>query len=94
MTRIKIKTLVWDNYNIEHIKKHNLNVDEVEVAARNVLWHKKSKKERYVAGGRSGSRILSLVIKRKERTTYYLVTARDADKGERRRLYEREIQRT
>lgn len=82
---------MWDGWNTEHIKEHGLSVEEVEIAARNVVWHKKVKKMRYLAVGRSGTRILSIVIRRKEKTTYYLVTARDADKGERRRLYEREV---
>lgn len=91
MTRITIKTLVWDDWNTEHIKKHNVTVDEVEIAAKNMSWHRKTKKGRYLVSGRSGTRILSLIIRRVTLTTYYLVTARDADKKERRRLYEREI---
>jgi len=91
MTRIKIKTLLWDDWNTEHIKKHNVIVNEVEIAAKNISWHKKTKNGKYLAGGRSGRRILSLIIRRKERTTYYLVTARDAEKKERKKLYEREV---
>lgn len=91
MTRIKIKTLLWDDWNTEHIKKHSVTVPEVEIAAKNIFWHKKAKNGRYLAGGRSGKRILSLIVRRMKRATYYLVTARDADKKERRRLYERKI---
>lgn len=91
MTRIKIKTLLWDDWNTEHIKKHDVTIDEVGIAARNISWHKKAKNGRYLVGGRSGTRILSLIVRRKERTTYYVVTARDADKRERKNLYEREV---
>lgn len=94
MTRIKIKKLIWDNYNVEHIKKHSVTVDEVEIAAKNIVWHKKSRDTKYLATGRSGKRIISLVLRRKAQTTYYLVTARDAAKGERKKLYEKEIPRT
>ncbi len=91
MTKIRVKTIIWDDWNREHIKKHNLTQQDVEIAAKNISWHKHSHKKRYLATGRSGSRIVSLIIKRKEKTTYYLVTARDADKYERRKLYEREV---
>lgn len=30
MTRIIIKQLVWDRYNLEHIKKHNVSQEEAE----------------------------------------------------------------
>ncbi len=91
MTRIVVKTLLWDDWNREHIKKHNVTVKEIEIAAKNIIWHKKTRSMRYLAAGRSGTRILSIIIRRKERTTYYLVTARDSNKEERKKLYEREI---
>ena len=37
MTRIVIKKLIWDEWNREHIKKHNVAVDEAEEAVAN-LW--------------------------------------------------------
>lgn len=37
MTRIKIKKLVWDVYNLEHISKHNVVQDEVEKVAGSIL---------------------------------------------------------
>ncbi len=90
MTRIIIKTLRWDAHNIEHIKKHHVMRSEVEVAAKHVTWHKKAHHGRYLATGRSGARILSIVIRREKETTYYVVTARDASREERRKLYEKE----
>lgn len=90
MTRIKIKKLVWDSYNVEHIKKHNITVQEAEEAVENLIAHKKGKKARYIAIGRSGLRLLSLVVRRESTGVYYLVTARDASKKERRDVYEKE----
>ena len=91
MTRIVVKTLLWDNHNVEHIKKHKVTEREVEQVAKQISWHKKTHHGRYLATGRSGSRILSIVIRRKEKTTYYVVTARDASREERRKLYEKEV---
>lgn len=90
MTRIKIRELVWDDYNREHIKKHRVSTGEVEEIGRNFLTHKKGKKNRYLIIGRSGSRILSVVVNRKGTGIYYPVTARDSDRRERRILYEKE----
>lgn len=90
MTRIVIKELVFDNWNRNHIQKHNVTVEEIIKAGHNLIYHKQSYQNRYVAIGRSGQRLLSLVIKRVSLSTYYLVTARDASKKEREKVYEKE----
>ncbi len=90
MTRIVVKKLIWDERNVEHIKKHNVTVDEVGSVAKSTLAHRKAKKGRYLIIGRAGKRILSVVLSRQGVGIYYLVTARDADKRERRILYEKE----
>lgn len=90
MTRIVIKKLIWDNYNIEHIKKHNISKDEAEEAVDNFIVHKKAKKGRYIAIGRSGSKLVSLVVRRLATGIYYIATARDSSKKERRLVYEKE----
>ena len=90
MTRIKIKTLVWDSYNIEHIKKHNVTIDEVEEVAKNIITHKKAKLARYLIIGRVGSRIISVAVHRRGVGIYYPVTARDSAKKERKIVYEKE----
>lgn len=91
MTRIVIKKLVWDAYNIEHIKKHNVTVDEAEEAVKNFVSHKKGERGRYIAIGRSGSRLISLIVRRESIGVYYLVTARDSSKKERKEIYEKKI---
>lgn len=90
MTRVTVKQLIWDAWNLEHIKKHRLTVNEVEVATVNSLAQKKGKKGRYIIIGRSGKRIVSVAVSRKGTGIYYVVTARDADKRERNILYEKE----
>jgi len=90
MTRIVVRELVWDEYNSEHIKKHRVVKDEVEHVARDMVTHQKAKQGRYLIIGRVGSRIISVVISRKGAGIYYPVIARDANKLERRILYEKE----
>ncbi len=90
MTKITIKELIWDQYNLEHIKKHNVTQKEVEEVAKSTLVHKKTTKSRYLIIGRSGTRILTVIVNRKGLGIYYPVTARDAAKKERRKVYEKE----
>lgn len=90
MTRIVVKELVWDQANVEHIKKHNVVQDEVEEVAGNIITHKKVKLWRYSIFGRVGSRMLTVIIKRRGVGIYYPVTARDSAKKERKRVYKYE----
>lgn len=90
MTRIKINKLVWDEYNVEHIKKHNVTQAEVEEVTRKIITHKKAKKGRYLIMARVGARILSVAINRKGVGIYYPVMARDSAKKERKLVYEKE----
>lgn len=90
MTKIKIKKLIWDDWNVKHIAKHKVEMDEVEVAAENMVAHKRGRNNKYLAMGRSGERILTLVIGREDAGIYYLLTARDSSKKERRLVYEKE----
>lgn len=90
MTRIKVKEIIWEEWNIEHIKKHGVSINEVEEAGKSLVYHRQTRENRFLAVGRSGSRIITIIIKRKEATKYYLVTARDASKKERKTVYEKE----
>jgi len=90
MTRIKIRELIWDEYNIDHIKKHNVTVREAKEAIKNFIGHKTGKKGRYIAMGRSGTRLISLIVRRISSGAYYLVSARDSSRKERREIYEKE----
>lgn len=90
MTRIVVKKLIWDERNVEHIKKHNVSVEEVESIARNIIVHKKAKQGRYLIIGRISSRILTIIVSRIRAGVYYPVTARDSARKERKKLYEKE----
>ena len=90
MTRIKIKKLTWQGWNIEHIKKHRVSVEEVEEAAKNLVAHKRGYAGRFIAIGRSGTRIIVVIINREKTGQYFVVTARDASREERRKVYEKE----
>lgn len=90
MTRIKIKKLIWDEFNVEHIKKHNVTKNEVGEVVKKIITHKKAKKGRYLIIGRIGLRMISVAVSRKGVGVYYPVMARDSAKKERKVVYEKE----
>ena len=90
MTKIKISQLIWDAWNKQHIKKHNVTIAEVEEGILNVKTHRIVKSGRILLIAKINERILSIIIAQEENNTYYIVTARDAAKKERRQFYDKE----
>ena len=90
MTNIIVRELIFDAMNIEHIKKHKVSAEEVVWAGKGAIYHERVRHGRYLVVGRVEKRIISIIVKRKGIGRYYVVTARDAAKKERRKLYEKE----
>ena len=90
MTKIRISQLIWDGWNKEHIKKHKVTIEEIEEGIQKVNAHRKGYSGRIILIARAGTRILAILVAPKENKKYYLVTVRDADKKERRTLYDNE----
>lgn len=90
MTKIKIEQLIWDAFNLEHIKKHKVTKEEVEEVVQTVKTHKYVKEGRILLMGRTGKRIVSVIVSKETENRYYPITARDAAKKERRQFYESE----
>ena len=90
MTRIKVEVLIWDEQNVFHIQKHLVTKSETEIVVSNFIYHEQAHSGRYLLVGRSGKRVLSVILGRKSAKTYYVVTVRDASKKERKKLYENE----
>jgi uncharacterized DUF497 family protein len=80
-----IAQLILDVTNIPHIARHQVNPDEVEQACQQLLATFPGKSGRILVVGKSqAGRILSLVLAPKGDGVYYVVTARDASRTERR----------
>jgi len=90
MTRIKVEQLIFDMWNIAHIKKHDVKPEEIIEAGKNLIYHRRTYEGRYLAIGRSEKRLITLTLKRKKSGSYYLITARDSSKKERNKVYEKE----
>ena len=81
-----IRRLVWDEWNVEHIARHGVTAVEVEqVCLGDRYIVRESYKDRIMLiGSTFKERILTVVIAPKGNDAYYVITARSADRKERR----------
>jgi hypothetical protein len=87
---IVIKRLTWDDWNINHIARHQVTPAEVEAACHSdfVLLILRGKKGRLVLIGSSRRRLLAIVLDPEPtQGVYYPVTAYTASR-KLRRIYE------
>jgi uncharacterized DUF497 family protein len=91
---IIIRQLIWDDWNIEHIARHDVTPEEVEQSLQDEhVVFLKAKLGRIIALGRSGVRLLTTILNQQlEETQFYVITARDMAKKE--RAYYRAQKRT
>lgn len=87
--KIRKRDLIWDKWNIKHIAKHKVTPGEAEGALKDRgVKAKETYGGRILVIGKSGLRMLAVVLA-KEKNGYYVVTARDAGKKE-RKIYRNE----
>jgi uncharacterized DUF497 family protein len=89
---ISIRRLEWDEWNLAHIAKHKVTPTEVEqVCTSEPLEYRQSYKDRIVViGVTEAGRILAIIlgpVPNGPAGSYYVFTARPADRKE-RRFYE------
>ena len=87
---IFVRKLVWDKENIDHIKKHDVTPDEVEQVCHGQVVVFDTYNDRYLIIGMtlSGKTLTIILDPEPEPNTYYPVTARSADKAERKKYNE------
>ena len=82
-----IQRLVWDEWNIAHIARHDIRPDEVEEVCHNDPMVSETYNERLRVVGLAGSgKILTVILAPEGDGVYYVVTARPASRKE-RQLY-------
>lgn len=85
-----MKKLVWDEWNRNHIKKHNVSVDEVEEVYKN--WKLENdlylKRKEYFGITKKG-RMLEIVVSYIGIKIPYVVSARDMSRKERKKYYDK-----
>jgi uncharacterized DUF497 family protein len=82
---LHLDALDWDSWNLEHITKHDVTVDEILEALDNLVEGKETYKGRYlVVGTTDRGRVLSIIIGRNPEppTVWYVFSARPASRKE------------
>ena len=83
-------TLVWDDWNRGHIKKHKVSIEEVEEVWKDYSLIVESYLERSMIFGRTKKgRLLTVVLSYLRQIRPYVVSARDMSYKERKVYYEK-----
>lgn len=84
-----IKELIWDEWNVGHIKKHDVSVTEVEESCCQPVKSFRSYQNRLIILGKTkNNRLITVILIKKDKGIYYVVTARDMSRKERRLINE------
>jgi uncharacterized DUF497 family protein len=86
-TIVRVKEVVWDDWNESHIARHRVTAEEVEEVLFSWPLHaERRRNETYAVLGRADSgRWLFVLVSARPRGVVYPVTARDMTQAERRR---------
>ncbi|MFA7300780.1 MAG: hypothetical protein WC069_00510 [Candidatus Shapirobacteria bacterium] len=87
---IVINELIWDEFNLNHIQKHNVTQLEIVEASQKIILILESKFKRLaIIGKTKNNRLITFILDKKNNDNYYLVTARDTSRMERRTINEK-----
>ncbi len=87
---MKIDSLYWDDENIEHIARHNVNPQEVEDVCFRTYIIEKESDQRYILSGQSANgRYLNVVIERVGKGLFRPITAFEMSENYKRRYRKR-----
>lgn len=87
--------LVWDSWNLEHIKKHNVSKYEVEIAFKNKSLLIESYRGRLLIISKTKrGRVLTVVLSFEKQKDAYVVSARDSSKREKEKYNENKTNQT
>jgi len=82
---MKIRRLIWDDWNEEHVLKHGVTTGEVEEVCYSKHYAIKSGKNKMAIWGQTeDGRYLLVVLGVREYGDYYPVTSRDMEDRERK----------
>jgi len=88
-----IRRLNWDDWNIAHIARHEVTPEEVEEVCYGDYVKREGYKRRIMLiGPTRAGRMLAIVLEGEGDDVYFVVTARSADRKE-RRVYREERER-
>lgn len=88
---VRVKQLVWDEWNITHIARHEVIPEEVEeICHSDALVQQGHRGRLLIIGLTRGNKMITVIIDPEpEKGVYYVVTARSSSKRE-RKIYRHE----
>lgn len=87
---MKLDELIFNDINIRHIARHKVLPEEVKEVIKGRIITFAAKKERIMIIGKTqATRTLAVVLEKVVGGKYFIVTARDADRKE-RKIYQEE----
>jgi len=82
---LAIRRLIWDSWNIAHIARHHVIPEEVEAVCHGDYIVRQAYQGRLMLiGPTAAGRVLAVILDSQGEGLYYPVTARPADRKERR----------
>jgi uncharacterized DUF497 family protein len=82
--------LIWDDWNKDHIARHHVGIAEATEAVRNVPSLTRARDDTYrVIGQTDAGRYLFIIVVPRPLESFYVVTAREATRDERRNMRRR-----
>ena len=88
---VEIGELQWDDYNSHHIGKHKVSIREIEETCVNKISVLSGYNHRQMLFGKTNKgRYITVILVRKIKNIFYVVTARDTSKKERKYVYDQE----
>ncbi len=89
MNAIRIHRLLWTDWNVTHIARHEVEPNEVEQVCHGSFIASQTYKGRIrIAGPTAAGRMLAIILKPEGEGTYFCVTTHDANAGEIKRYHE------
>lgn len=83
---LRVRRLIWNRRNVEHISQHNILPKEVEEVCHGAPWVVRTKQKRLrIIGQTENGRYLMIIIAPEGGGVYYPITVRDTTGAERRR---------
>lgn len=82
---VRIRQLLWDDWNVAHIARHEATPEDVEAVCHgpHIAYTTYARRLLLIGPAREGQ-LLTVVLAPKQADTYYPVTARPASRKERR----------
>ncbi len=87
--KLTISRIIWDEWNVAHIAKHQVIPNEVEEVLHSKFIIEPTYRERLsIIGPTKLNRMLTIVVHEDQKDVYYVITARDAEEKELQAYYE------